>query len=79
MHMSCIQGTHVHFLKVSLPTFILEKRSHLEMYADLFAHPDLFLAIGDAQTPEARMVAAVQFYLTTFHAGRSVSDFYQYL
>ena len=43
------------------------------MYADLFSHPDLFLAINDARTPEARMVAAVQFYLTTFHAGRSVS------
>lgn len=29
--------------KVVLPTFILEKRSLLEMYADYFAHPDLFL------------------------------------
>lgn len=57
--------------KVSLPTFILEKRSHLEMYADLFSHPDLFLAINDAPTPEARMIATVQFYLTTFHAGRN--------
>jgi len=43
------------------------------MYADLFSHPDLFLAINDAPTPEARMVAAVRFYLTTFHAGRNVS------
>ncbi|XP_065915827.1 oxysterol-binding protein-related protein 9-like [Dysidea avara] len=57
--------------RVSLPTFILEKRSHLEMYADLFSHPELFLAINDARTPEARMVAAVKFYLTTFHAGRN--------
>ena len=29
--------------KVTLPTFILEKRSLLEMYADFFAHPDLFV------------------------------------
>lgn len=28
--------------KVVLPTFILERRSLLEMYADFFAHPDLF-------------------------------------
>ena len=30
-------------IKVTLPTFILEKRSLLEMYADFFAHPDLFV------------------------------------
>ena len=29
--------------KVVLPTFILERRSLLEMYADFFAHPDLFV------------------------------------
>ena len=28
--------------KVVLPTFILERRSLLEMYADFFAHPDFF-------------------------------------
>ncbi len=28
--------------KIVLPTFILEKRSLLEMYADFLAHPDLF-------------------------------------
>lgn len=31
------------FLQVVLPTFILERRSLLEMYADFFAHPDLFV------------------------------------
>jgi len=30
-------------IQVTLPTFILEKRSLLEMYADFFAHPDLFV------------------------------------
>lgn len=29
--------------KVVLPTFILEKRSLLEMFADCMAHPDIFL------------------------------------
>jgi hypothetical protein len=29
--------------KVVLPTFILERRSLLEMYADFFAHPDIFI------------------------------------
>ena len=28
--------------RVTLPTFILEKRSLLEMYADFLAHPDIF-------------------------------------
>lgn len=28
--------------RVVLPTFILERRSLLEMYADYFAHPDMF-------------------------------------
>lgn len=29
--------------RVVLPTFILERRSLLEMYSDYFAHPDYFL------------------------------------
>lgn len=32
--------------KVVLPTFILERRSLLEMYADYFAHPDIFVKYG---------------------------------
>ncbi|KAB0349262.1 hypothetical protein FD754_014119 [Muntiacus muntjak] len=44
--------------KVVLPTFILEKRSLLEMYADFFTYPDLFV---------------VKRYLSTFHAGRKGS------
>lgn len=32
-----------YILQVVLPTFILERRSLLEMYADFFAHPDLFV------------------------------------
>lgn len=53
-----------------LPTFILEKRSLLEMYADFMSHPDLFVAITDGQGPEERMVHFVEYYLTSFHEGR---------
>lgn len=53
-----------------LPTFILEKRSLLEMYADFMSHPDLFLAIANGCSPEERMIRFVEYYLTSFHEGR---------
>ncbi|XP_036990558.2 oxysterol-binding protein-related protein 10 isoform X2 [Artibeus jamaicensis] len=56
--------------KVVLPTFILEKRSLLEMYADFMAHPDLLLAIAAGATPEERVIGFVEYYLTSFHEGR---------
>ncbi|XP_045623888.1 oxysterol-binding protein-related protein 9 isoform X2 [Procambarus clarkii] len=56
--------------KVVLPTFILEKRSLLEMYADFFAHPDLFCSIADMTTPQDRMIQVVKWYVSAFHAGR---------
>ncbi|XP_057686573.1 oxysterol-binding protein-related protein 11 [Corythoichthys intestinalis] len=56
--------------RVVLPTFILEKRSLLEMYADFMSHPELFVAITDGSTPEDRMVRFVEYYLTSFHEGR---------
>ncbi|XP_061744976.1 oxysterol-binding protein-related protein 11-like [Nerophis ophidion] len=56
--------------RVVLPTFILEKRSLLEMYADFMSHPDLFVAIADGSSPEDRMVRFVEYYLTSFHEGR---------
>ncbi|XP_075472441.1 oxysterol-binding protein-related protein 9 isoform X7 [Ascaphus truei] len=59
--------------KVVLPTFILERRSLLEMYADFFAHPDLFGSIGDHKDPKDRMVQVVRWYLSAFHAGRKGS------
>ncbi|XP_036365788.1 oxysterol-binding protein-related protein 11 isoform X1 [Octopus sinensis] len=59
--------------KVVLPTFILEKRSLLEMFADCMAHPLLFLKIPDLADPEQRMLAVVEWYLTSFHAGRQGS------
>ncbi|XP_028404768.1 oxysterol-binding protein-related protein 9-like [Dendronephthya gigantea] len=59
--------------KVVLPTFILERRSLLEMYADFLAHPDLFASIGDFDDPKDRMIQAVKWYLSAFHAGRKSS------
>ncbi|XP_050987890.1 oxysterol-binding protein-related protein 10 isoform X1 [Labeo rohita] len=56
--------------RVVLPTFILEKRSLLEMYANFMAHPDAFLAITSGATPEERMIRFVEYYLTAFHEGR---------
>ncbi|XP_045501724.1 oxysterol-binding protein-related protein 9 isoform X2 [Colias croceus] len=56
--------------KVVLPTFILERRSLLEMYADSFAHPDQFVKIVDQPTPRERMVQVVRWYLSSYHAGR---------
>lgn len=56
--------------RVVLPTFILEKRSLLEMYADFMSHPDLFIGISNGATPEDRMIRFVEYYLTSFHEGR---------
>lgn len=59
--------------KVVLPTFILERRSLLEMYADYFAHPDLFVSIADMKTPRERMIQVVKWYLSSYHAGRKAA------
>ncbi|XP_054706374.1 oxysterol-binding protein-related protein 9-like [Uloborus diversus] len=59
--------------KVVLPTFILERRSLLEMYADFFAHPDLFITIPDFDDPRDRFVQVIRWYLSAFHAGRKSS------
>ncbi|KAK4470208.1 hypothetical protein MN116_005784 [Schistosoma mekongi] len=55
--------------KVILPTFILAEYSLLEMFANYMAHPNLFCCITDYEDPEWRIIAFVQWYLTTFHAG----------
>jgi len=59
--------------KIVLPTFILERRSLLEMYADFFAHPDIFVSIQDKSTPEDRMVQVLKWYLSSYHASRKSS------
>ncbi|KAF7232803.1 hypothetical protein EG68_07902, partial [Paragonimus skrjabini miyazakii] len=59
--------------RITLPTFILERRSTLEMYADFLAHADLWAAIPDATNPRDRMIACLRWYLSAFHAGRRSS------
>jgi len=56
--------------KITLPTFILERRSFLEMLADFLAHPDEFVAVTDFSTPQERFLQVVKWYLSAFHAGR---------
>lgn len=57
--------------KVVLPTFILEKKSLLEMYAEFFAHADLFLKAADLPTPRERIIQIVRWYMSAFHASRN--------
>jgi hypothetical protein len=59
--------------KVVLPTFILERRSLLEMYSDFFAHADFYSDIPTKSNPRERMLAVIKWYLTSFHAGRNGS------
>ncbi|CAF0780984.1 unnamed protein product [Didymodactylos carnosus] len=56
--------------KVTLPTFILERRSFLEMLADFLAHPDQFVSVADCTSPRDRFTHVVKWYLSAFHAGR---------
>ncbi|KAM7539891.1 hypothetical protein Aperf_G00000039660 [Anoplocephala perfoliata] len=56
--------------KVVLPTFILERRSLLELFADYVAHPQLLIDVTNGVTPHERMKNFVKWYLTAFHAGR---------
>ena len=52
--------------KIVLPTFILERRSLLEMYADFFAHPDIFTEIAAKESPEERIIQVLKWYLSAF-------------
>lgn len=42
MHLLSQLSVGMDLTKITLPTFILERRSLLEMFADFFAHPDLY-------------------------------------
>ncbi|CAG5119432.1 unnamed protein product, partial [Candidula unifasciata] len=55
---------------VVLPTFVLEKRSLLELFTDCMAHPDMFIKITSLRDPEARFLAVMEWYLLSFHSGR---------
>uniref|UniRef100_H2YL60 Oxysterol-binding protein n=1 Tax=Ciona savignyi TaxID=51511 RepID=H2YL60_CIOSA len=55
---------------VTLPTFILEKRSLLEMYSDFVGYPQLLLNIPQGNSPVERMHRVLKFFLTSFRCGR---------
>lgn len=58
--------------KVTLPTFILERRSLLEMYADFFAHPSAFVDAVHNDTPEKRFVFVVIGFIRITKSDRKV-------
>ncbi|KAI6217607.1 Oxysterol-binding protein-related protein 9 [Aphelenchoides besseyi] len=70
MHLLSQVSVGMDLTKVTLPTFILERRSLLEMYADFFAHPDDFVKANELQDPEERFVSVVRYYMNAFYPAR---------
>jgi len=53
--------------KITLPTFILEKKSMLERITNFFQIPDLLLEANHTQKPVARFVNVLKWYLASWH------------
>uniref|UniRef100_A0A915EP71 Oxysterol-binding protein n=1 Tax=Ditylenchus dipsaci TaxID=166011 RepID=A0A915EP71_9BILA len=70
MHLLSQVSVGMDLTKVTLPTFILERRSLLEMYADFFAHPDDFISAVNINTPEERFISVVRYYLNSIYPAR---------
>ncbi|KRZ08440.1 Oxysterol-binding protein-related protein 9, partial [Trichinella pseudospiralis] len=70
MHLLSQLSVGMDLTKIVLPTYILERRSLLEMYADFMSFPDLFERIADCESADDRMLAVVRWYLSTFYGGR---------
>ncbi|XP_003371633.1 oxysterol-binding protein-related protein 9 [Trichinella spiralis] len=70
MHLLSQLSVGMDLTKIVLPTYILERRSLLEMYADFMSFPDLFERIADCELADDRMLAVVRWYLSTFYGGR---------
>ncbi|OZC06616.1 PH domain protein [Onchocerca flexuosa] len=70
MHLLSQVSVGMDLTKVTLPTFILERRSLLEMYADFFAHPDSFVGCTDYSSSEERFISVVRYYIGAFYAAR---------
>jgi len=62
--------------RVPLPTFILEKRSLLEMFADFIAYPILFSTIGDPPSAEERMISVCRWFFSSVSVRRGVKKPY---
>lgn len=71
-----IQNRMFDLTKVPLPTFILEKRSLLEMFADFMAYPMLFSTMGDADSSEERMLSACRWFFSSVSVRRGVKKPY---
>ncbi|KAL3076166.1 hypothetical protein niasHT_034810 [Heterodera trifolii] len=67
-------GTGQTLQNLALPTFVLERRSLLEMYADFFAHPDELIAGAYENTAEKRFLAVLKYYLNSFYPARKTDD-----
>ena len=65
---SPIQG-----VDTSLPAFIMDRRSVLEMYSD-FIRPGLLVDINEGKTPRDRMIRAVRFYLGGLSGMRGMTN-----
>jgi hypothetical protein len=70
MHLLSQVSVGMDLTKVTLPTFILERRSLLEMYADFFAHPEDFIHADELDGPAERMISVVKYYLNAFYPAR---------
>ena len=57
--------------RVTLPAFIYEGRSLLELYSNLIGHPDLFVKIAAPASPPDRMMAIVRWYTSAVWCGVS--------
>eukprot|EP01006_Ploeotia_vitrea_P051693 TRINITY_DN67589_c3_g1_i1.p1 TRINITY_DN67589_c3_g1~~TRINITY_DN67589_c3_g1_i1.p1 ORF type:complete len:388 (+),score=41.72 TRINITY_DN67589_c3_g1_i1:145-1164(+) len=53
--------------KVTLPTFVLEPRSLLERLTDFLLHGSLVLEVPKQETPSARMLQFVRWYIASWH------------
>ncbi|CAF0729050.1 unnamed protein product [Brachionus calyciflorus] len=53
--------------KKSMPISLFEKKSLLEMYADILSYPDYLIKTADERTPEDRFISVVQWFLGSFH------------
>jgi hypothetical protein len=70
MHLLSQVSVGMDLTKVTLPTFILERRSLLEMYAEFFSHPEDFIQANVLSTPEERIISVVRYYLNAFYPAR---------
>lgn len=53
--------------KITLPTFILEKKSMLERITNVFQIPDIMIQADDAEDPVERFLFMVKWYLASWH------------